>query len=216
MLICIASLRTQQDYIQRELTLAITRIMDTFCTAAYRASKPNLVEVFLQELRVRMLWPLDFRYAQLDAFVAELRTVKVSTIRADQDEPFKAPTYARKTRYVDNGGWGAPSELEQYWEPDPEDQPFAYPEPLDGLEIPNQRHLEEAAARVEKLCVGLCLDCLKGKDICRVAHVKAWHTIQPKSEFRICGDCGSALHNLWDGGGPCPGMTLPPGWEASW
>lgn len=223
MLICIASLRAQQDYVQRELTLAISHIIDTFCIAAYRFSKPNLVHHFLEELRSWVLWPLDFRRAKLDGILAKLRRVKVPIIRADEDSPFKATTYIRQTRsesasWVNpaRGGWNTASEPQEHWGPIQEDRSLAQPDPLLGLEIPDQRHFEKLAARAEKLCVGVCLECLKGKDVCRVAHVKAWHTIEPDKASWICGDCGGHAHGGLEDEIPCPGSILPPGWEALW
>jgi len=41
-------------------------------------------------------------------------------------------------------------------------------------QTPTQRTVFDLSKRLEDLCVGLCLDCLKGKESCRVSHPYPW------------------------------------------
>lgn len=70
-----ASLKAQQDFVQREFTLSLSSIIDSLSTAAYMSQKATFGHAFLQNLKSHGLWPLDFRYAQLDLIAANLRLV---------------------------------------------------------------------------------------------------------------------------------------------
>lgn len=205
------SLEAQRNYVLQHLSLAISDIVDKFCTAAYMNLKPNLIQTLLESLKRERLWPLDFRHIQLGHAATLLLNVSIPILRADEDVHYQAPQYVLVRR---DGGWDEP--LPATWETMPTSSTPPKPDPVKDLCVPKDGDLRALAKRIEELCVGICLDCLEGKDKCRVEHTRPWHVRNSDDDQLSC-DSLARFRRVWEQYGVTYEQPEPPqGWQDLW
>lgn len=142
-----------------ELTYLITHFADVFSTAAFEADKPNYLRVLTRQLAEYGLWPLNLRENRLSSLLETLTWFKPPVIEADTytTERYTAPepTPHRSPSY----GWGAGFT----WNDEPPLSPFPSAANTTPTKPPTSANVVAIKTQVEGLCVGICLDCLKGR-----------------------------------------------------
>lgn len=100
------------------------------------------------------LWPLDLRETPLRHVFEELREYHVPIMQADTLLGQSTDIH-EELHELDNHEYMTL---------------FGRPKPAKVVKPPTKFELVHIVERIELFCVGLCLDCLKGKDKCRVKH----------------------------------------------
>ncbi|KAK6428090.1 hypothetical protein LTR95_015771 [Oleoguttula sp. CCFEE 5521] len=174
----------QRIYHAHEGIKIITELVDELGIAAYEVGKPSLAVDFTRNLRSHALWPI-YASLQPDRIIKGLSEVTVPLLRADDNKEYvePQPTGERYARWTEVGDWGvgiaggewqeirphgirASSPVNSAWGR-PERNPQVIRKPKT---IPTQASVATLAKAFEASCVGLCLDCLKDNEVCRVPH----------------------------------------------
>jgi len=126
---------------------------------------PNYACQFLMELQEHDLWPLDLNKSSLANIVLVLPTVHVPVLEAGiyPQSPFlgRSPDSEDEDENDERSVFG--------------DVDFGWVDRNNDIaprqrQRPSQQTLESLAERVREHCAGLCLDCLKGNENCRLPH----------------------------------------------
>lgn len=131
------------------------------------------------------IWPAAQYSEPLEYLLASFSSLGLPVIRADPDTPYEAPSPPRIHRAprVVHHGWGyGPDGPESVLSPripcpPPQRQTAVAPR------MPTQHTVSNSSMRLEDLCVGLCLDCSKGNDVCRLPHPAPWPAYQSSLEM---------------------------------
>ncbi|KAK6442820.1 hypothetical protein LTR95_000926 [Oleoguttula sp. CCFEE 5521] len=178
-----AAFHIQQANVFSKITLAITRIVHEYTTAAHQNRKPNLVLDLMTNLSNLALWPLDAEITSLDNVLSGLANLRIPVLVAAEDRPY-SPPYVAPIKYETisggNGDWADTqsvrgSHLNSWGEPVrylPSPRTYC-PTPLVAspfVDTLTPQDINAERAQLERSCVGLCIDCLKGKgnEVCRL------------------------------------------------
>ncbi|OQO10496.1 hypothetical protein B0A48_03793 [Cryoendolithus antarcticus] len=176
-----AAFQTQRADIFSKLTLTITHIVHEYTIAAHRNRKPNLVLDLMTNLSNLALWPLDAKITSLDKALSGLANLRIPVLVAAEDRPY-SPPYVAPIKYETisggNGDWADTqsvrgSRLNSWGEPVrylPSPRTYC-PTPLVAspfVDTLTPQDINAERAQLERSCVGLCIDCLKGNEVCRV------------------------------------------------
>lgn len=107
------------------------------------------------------LWPLDLRVHSLAYVFGQLREYHVPVMQADILPEQKTSTLMD---HLERSGAYIIDHPRRYFDNPPRNSTAKVVKP------PTKFELVHIVERIELFCVGLCLDCLKGKDKCRVKH----------------------------------------------
>lgn len=165
----------------------ITSILDLFTTAAHRELKPNLVFQLMAAMRAERLWPI-WPYGadhapprSLQDQLASFSSLEIPTIVADRDTAYEPPSPPANKRNI----WDV-MERSLYGEQEPSPwirTPETRTCDVTDHKVPTLRTLLNLSKRLEDLCVGLCLDCLKGHEVCRLPHPDPWVAYRESSRL---------------------------------
>ena len=155
----------------QELTYGLTSFVGSFTSLVFVKQMPNHVCQFLLQLQNSGLWPLDLKRSSLKKLVTALPTVHVPVLESDG---YPRSPFAGQTSRNDYGS----EEMHL--------TPLGYPRTPMGWgfhgayklqniarrekEQPSKQTLESLAERIREHCAGLCLDCFKGNEHCRLPH----------------------------------------------
>ena len=155
----------------QELTYGLTSFVGSFTSLVFVKQMPNHVCQFLLQLQSSGLWPLDLKRSSLKKLVTALPTVHVPVLESDG---YPRSPFAGQTSRNDYGS----EEMHL--------TPLGYPRTPMGWgfhgayklqniagrekEQPSKQTLESLAERIREHCAGLCLDCFKGNEHCRLPH----------------------------------------------
>jgi hypothetical protein len=162
--------------VRNELVKCLTSTIDQFTTASHIGYKPNLVFQFMAVMKPNGLWPVrpvTSRLKSLEEQLTSFSSLELPNIRADRDSPYQPSSSPRtkKDRY-NNGGWDGSFIPRRSSLNSSASSVKVKAVPTDRS--PTLRTLSDLTARLKGLCVGLCLDCLKGNDVCRSPHPDPW------------------------------------------
>lgn len=159
-----------------ELTYGLTSFVGSLTSSAFVKQMPNYACQFLMELQERDLWPLDLKKSSLAKIVIILPTVHVPVLKT---ETYPQSPFIGHYQESEDGNY----ERSVFGDSDffPQSRPATM---LVGRRIvdrdqdipprqrqePSQQTLESLAERVREHCAGLCLDCMKGNENCRLPH----------------------------------------------
>nr|OQO18358.1 hypothetical protein B0A51_15655 [Rachicladosporium sp. CCFEE 5018] len=181
----LAAFQTQRAKIFSEITRTITRIVYDYTFAAHQNYKPNLVMDLSKDLSNLSLWPLDAKITSVDDALVGLANLKVPVLVAAEDRPYNPP-YASPIRHSprtsDRGVWATrsptESEVMQAWNAaeamlvgsPPQHQRSVTPQPATTpfVDTLTPKHISAMRDVLEQSCAGLCIDCLKGNEVCRL------------------------------------------------
>jgi hypothetical protein len=109
----------------------------------------------------------------LEEQLTSFSSLELPNIRADRDSPYQPSSSPRtkKDRY-NNGGWDGSFIPRRSSLNSSASSVKVKAVPTDRS--PTLRTLSDLTARLKGLCVGLCLDCLKGNDVCRSPYPDPW------------------------------------------
>lgn len=165
-----ASLHSQQTLARHGLTTRVTGLIQSFSQAAYEAQRSVLVPEFMADLARTGLWPLKHEAYTLMGLLERFESVDIPAIIATIERQQTAASSRPGCYSGSPSGWAPRS-------PSPNVGAWARAS-MDSLRIrtvaPSQRTIATAVREVKKLCVGVCLDCIKGKVKCRVLHSEPW------------------------------------------
>jgi hypothetical protein len=134
----------------------LSKFITKYHTAAF-ALKATAYSNELTEMMLDLdLWPLDLRETDLKHVFDELREYHVPIMQADILAGQSADAHAEGLDDLDDD-----HDLVRL---------FGRPKPAKVVKPPTKFELVHIVERIELFCVGLCLDCLKGNDECRVEH----------------------------------------------
>jgi hypothetical protein len=150
--ISVASIHAQRVFAGQEHTYHLSKFIAKYHTAAFMLNAP----AYSNEL-TQMMLGLDLKVNSLHHLFSELGEYHVPIMQADilasqQNEP------------VDHAGL-TQSEYLRLSARHVAQKPAAK-----VVKPPTKFELVHIVERIELFCVGLCLDCLKGNDKCRVRH----------------------------------------------
>lgn len=145
-----------------------------FTTAAHRELKPNLVFQLMAAMKAESLWPI-WPYGadhstprSLQDQLASFSSLEIPAIVADRDVSYEPPSPPANRREM----WEV-MERSLYGEQVRSPRIHTPPTRVNDSPIPKTptlRTVLSMSTRLEDLCVGLCLDCLKGHEMCRLPH----------------------------------------------
>lgn len=160
-----ASLHAQQSLACQQWSHQLTNLIDKFVTASEQANSPELIQDFLNRLSNLALWPLEKKCHTTPLHLAlHLEMVDIPTIIAAEKPD--------QREHARNVGWGRSRSVSRY---------STYSTYYENRVQPaksTDRDIKIAIDRVKELCVGACLDCVRGSKRspgeCRVAHTDPW------------------------------------------
>jgi len=143
---------------------------------------PNYACQFLLQLQSSGLWPLDLKSSSLKKIVAALPKVHVPVLESDgyPHSPFAGQDSGIHARNDAMDMYGSdvmdlsPPRSPVSWDFDGRAYHRFQSTPSRPQEQPTQQTLESLAERIRENCAGLCLDCFKGNDQCRLPHPTLW------------------------------------------
>lgn len=160
-------------------------------------------------MKAQKLWPIwpageQVTPRSLGEQLASFSVLQIPTINADRDAPYEpgvAPISRSRSRVLSasvlseqnlHGGWAAVGSS-----PIPSARACDAPDP----QVPTLRTVLGLWLQLEKLCVGLCLDCLKGNEVCRLPHPDPW--VEYRERFGLWLDPASMddaqeMNNGWE------------------
>jgi hypothetical protein len=158
----------------------LTNILDQFTTASHQKHRPNLVHQLMTSMKDQSLWPIwpgTSGSKPLEDHLKAFSCLEVPVICAADDKlhgSWPTPRVSPRTRYDHNGSpieYDSRASFPTAWE-----QVRSEKEPT--LRVPNLRTVFDLSEYLRNLCVGLCLDCSKGNDVCRSIHPDPWAAYQ--------------------------------------
>jgi hypothetical protein len=153
----------------QELTYGLTSFVGSLTSLVFVKQMPNYACQFLLQLQSSALWPLDLKSYSLQSLVTMLPTVHVPVLESDgyPHSPFAGQTVGNN--HGSDVMHMSPPRTPRSWIFD--DEIYIHQNPTSRpSEQPSQQTLESLAGRIREHCAGLCLDCLKGKEQCRLPH----------------------------------------------
>lgn len=163
----------------------LTKIIDKFTTASYINRKPNLVYQLMAAMKSRELWPiLPFTSGSrsLEDQLASFSSLELPVISADRKKSYPP---GRKRRGFYKSYDSHDDDISLTPSPPPSHLPGSLGQGCSSWTStsPTQRTVFDLCMRLQDLCVGLCLDCLKGNDVCRLPHPDPWVEYLRSSEL---------------------------------
>jgi hypothetical protein len=145
----------------QELTYGLTSFVVSFTSLVFVKQMPNYACQFLLQLQKHALWPIDLDKLSLQKIVNALSTVRVPVLESHTypHSPFDGPD-------SEDGDDEMPTGLVFPWGSGGVGQAVQYR----PRHQPSQRTLVNLAERVREHCTGLCLDCFRGNEQCRLPH----------------------------------------------
>ena len=137
-------------------------------------------------MKAKELWPIlpvTTGSKSLEDQLLSFSSLELPIISADRDRSY-SPPLKRKHSYKSYVDWG----MAIVHIPSPSPSP-RLPSPLSQSHgsltsgSPTQRTVFDLSEKLQDLCAGLCLDCLKGKDVCRLPHPDPWAAYRRSSEL---------------------------------
>lgn len=164
---CAASLQALQVSASQELAYGLTSFVGSFTSSTFVRQMPNYACQFLQQLRTRDLWPLDLNSSSLKKIVDALSTVHVPILECDT---YPHSPFAGHIAHSEDRDAG---DERLAWVFDTWGVPIAdrnHETPRRQVQKASKQSLQSLIERVSELCAGLCLDCFKENEHCRVPH----------------------------------------------
>lgn len=163
------SLFCQQSIIRQELTTHITCFIEKFTKACKIASRENLVIALLEELAKQGLWPITFD-TTVQSICSGIGSVSIPTISVEdcvettvRDSWGKRSDSVSQVGPVSTRGWGDASIVSS------KRNSSHYITTSNDIDAPVYHDLKQIVESVQQLAVGVCLDCISGKE-CRKPH----------------------------------------------
>jgi len=176
----------------------LSKFITKYHTAAFALNATAYSNELTQTMLDCDLWPLDLKEYYMDYLFGELREYHVPIMQADnlEPQPQSQPQPQPNDVHVNAFHFIDPHYVRRFAR-------GASQEPLtEVVKPPTKFELVLIVERIERICVGLCLDCLKGNDRCRVQHSDPFS------------------NDLWDGSNDGPGhrkgTKRPVEWESIW
>lgn len=156
--------------------------MEDYTNSAYALEVPNYSRKLARILTKRSLLPLNSSTSSLQHYLDIMSSIHVPVMQ--QDIYPRSATKMLPARFWPNHesmtlGWNirhhgtwADVNAESPNSGSPTSSVFTAPQPR--IEPPSQEDLDNLTDRIRGRCVGLCLDCVKGNDSCRVGHRELW------------------------------------------
>lgn len=187
-----ASISRQHTAIYNELIYCLTTIVDNYTAASHVNRKPDLSYHLMVALRENRLWPIYPATSTTTSIQDQLKSlslIELPVICADTGGAYGSP--APRTMQHHKGkdlGWGDEADSvislsvrSRDSSPTRDSAPHRRRDAT-SVRQPTARTLMSLAEELNKLCVGLCLDCLKGNETCRSAHPDPWPAYRRRME----------------------------------
>lgn len=163
-----ASIRAQRAFVNQEFSYYLSKFIEQYHTAAFILKMPADSFQFSQSLRAHELWSLDPRnfpfrwiFRELQEFAVPI--MKVDDVRiVDENAPIEEPTDHPRTN--------RPSILHDFNTQPGGPRMRRYRATEATVKPPDKFDLVQIVDRIESLCVGICLDCLKDNEERRGKH----------------------------------------------
>ncbi|KAK6442821.1 hypothetical protein LTR95_000927 [Oleoguttula sp. CCFEE 5521] len=175
----------QRAYHADHFARLISDSIDDFSTAAYEADKASLGIEFMDNCREVGLWPLGHTVAPKDV-IRGLRMLKVPAIYADEHRPPAGrPSYPMMVHPAQFQAWQPVTVVGDGRPAPPQDDVSTAEASVPELtRPPTFATIIEAAKKFESNCIGLCLDCLKKNEVCRVPH--PYVDLGENTRYKMC------------------------------
>nr|OQO18359.1 hypothetical protein B0A51_15656 [Rachicladosporium sp. CCFEE 5018] len=169
-------IEAQRYYHEKQGTKMVSQLVSDFSDAAYKAQKSGLLVDLMAQLVSAKVWPLG-QPCSLANTVSRISELDVPVLKSDNFKAYVDParhqredrdSWASTSVSSDRAGWlsaGIPLRMLDGGN--------------DGVQTcrvikagggPTSKAISRSAAAALQTCVGLCLDCLKGNETCRVPH----------------------------------------------
>lgn len=171
-----ASIVHQQNAVRNELLRCLTSSLDQFAGAAQVEGKPGLIHQFMTAMKIKELWPVlpvTHGSKSLEEQMNAFSSLEIPIICADSTSyDTHSPPYVPSRNNGGGNVWGNNYESRQ-------PSPRVHRSPSRAYTMrnshgPTLRTVFDLSERLRSLCVGLCLDCSKGNDVCRSPHPDPW------------------------------------------
>jgi hypothetical protein len=147
-------------------------------------------------MKSKGLWPIlpvDAGSKSLDDQLSSFSSLDLPVISADRDRSY-SPPLKRRDSSKSIGSWGPPSSVTSPLPSRLSDRRGHTHNSLTSRS-PTQRTVFDLSKRLQGLCVGLCLDCLKGNDVCRSPHPESWEAYRRSSGMWFSEEAPREEHN---------------------
>ena len=173
LLTSVASIHAQRAFAGQELVYHLSKFITKYHTTAFALEATDYSNELTQTMLGLDLWPLDLRETPLKHVFDELREYHHPVMQAD--------ILAGEPNDISWGDFDLVNTT--YGTLSGELKPAKVAKP------PTKFELVHAVERIELFCVGLCLDCLKGNEKCRVKHTDPFdkHLWIPRRRMRSNG-----------------------------
>lgn len=154
------------------------------------------------------IWPLHLGANSVQELLERLSELELPVLEAAPDEPYTRPVpvpHQRWGRANSADSWNGPSPARSVngaggWGNNPS------PSVTSISDAPNHVTMRQAVECLKDLCVGICLDCIKGNEVCRVPHPRPWK----KRWLAMHPEYG------WGMGDHLTEPSAPGNWESAW
>ena len=188
-----ASLAAQQAVARNELNRQVTALIDQFSIAG---EGTGINQAFLDMIRSYGIWPLDHRRWSISVMLATLDSLDMGKL---VDVYYGQRLKAAEARVA----------TKDYYDLVTTDSILTPAPPL-----PSRNYIEQIIAKVKDICVGLCLDCVKGHfEACRHKHPDPWMMWEMPC---VCGSTWGEPVSGWNIACECKPTQKPDDWEAIW
>jgi hypothetical protein len=142
------------------------------------------VHQLMTSMKAQSLWPIWPGNSSLKSLEGQLKafsSLELPIISADRDKfyvpPPPAPSLAPSVIDRQHGGWVAYDSMPP--------SPRLRSPPIRTKEVPTLRTVLDLSKQLTSLCVGLCLDCSKGNDVCHLPHPDPWTAYRAGLNFHF-------------------------------
>lgn len=161
----LSAMRIQQSEARQEFTTEVMSLVQQFSKSCTMADKKMLCNDFIEELTGASLMPLNFKYRSLETSLLLLKGVDIPVIAQKVVSKKEKKRNAGVEIYDTDNGWGSPRLRRR------ESDDFLVVYTVDSEEeiiqdAPTHRSIARAIEKVEGMCDGICLDCIRDKE-CR-------------------------------------------------
>jgi hypothetical protein len=126
------------------------------------------------------IWPGNSGLKSLEEQLKAFSSLEIPVISADRDIFYEAPSTPRISPRIhrDHGDWAEADDYDSMPPSSPWDSSPNRNKMDQNPRVPTLRTVFELSEQLRSLCIGLCLDCSKGKDVCRLPH------LDPRAAYR--------------------------------
>jgi hypothetical protein len=136
-------------------------------------------------MKAKELWPIlptTSGSRSLEDQLASFSSLDLPIISAGRDRSYSSRR-KRRSSIKSYDSWTGPISLTPSPLPSPRHGSMGHGRSTLTSNSPTQRTVFDLSKRLHDLCVGLCLDCLKGNDFCRLRHPDPWVEYRRSSEL---------------------------------